>query len=162
MRFGISATSLMCPKNLRTRLRPVNVCCAIVASHFVARFGRTFRSAIGIAPGLNFDSFRGPEDRFSGLSPEFVLQTFTTQNDARGDRIAPARQNHCFTDCKSPKLPISQRLAEVTPPLHLKPCFRAAVPIWDGNRGDSRGKPANPHTFSCSARSGPPRRTPFA
>src|ERR1700719_2734848 len=113
MRFGISATSLICPKNLRTRLRPVNVCCAIVASHFVARFGRTFRSAIGIAPGLNFDSFRGPEDRFSGLSPEFVLQTFTTQNDARGDRIAPARQNHCFTDCKSPKLPISQRLARV-------------------------------------------------
>jgi len=42
---------------LRTRLRPVNVCCAIVASHFVARQGRTFRSAIGIAPGLNFDSF---------------------------------------------------------------------------------------------------------
>ena len=42
MRFGISATSLMCPKNLRTRLRPVNVCCAIVASHFVAPEGRTF------------------------------------------------------------------------------------------------------------------------
>jgi hypothetical protein len=46
----------MCPKNLRTRLRPVNVCCAIVASHFVTRHGRTFRSAIGIAPGLNFDT----------------------------------------------------------------------------------------------------------
>src|SRR5229473_1413287 len=29
MRFGISATSLMCPKNLRTRLRPVNVCRAL-------------------------------------------------------------------------------------------------------------------------------------
>jgi hypothetical protein len=67
MRFGISATSLMCPKNLRTRLRPVNVCCAIVASHFVARFGRTFRSAAATAPGLNFDPFRGPEDRFSGF-----------------------------------------------------------------------------------------------
>src|SRR5450631_1598626 len=26
MRFGISATSLIVPKNLRTRLRPVNVC----------------------------------------------------------------------------------------------------------------------------------------
>jgi hypothetical protein len=36
-------------------LRPVNVCCAIVASHFVALKGRAFRSAIGIAPGLNFD-----------------------------------------------------------------------------------------------------------
>src|ERR1700736_827440 len=31
MRFGISATSSIFPKNLRTRLRPVNVC-AIVAS----------------------------------------------------------------------------------------------------------------------------------
>src|SRR5262249_55577494 len=32
MRFGISATSWIFPKNFRTRLRPVNVC-AIVASH---------------------------------------------------------------------------------------------------------------------------------
>jgi hypothetical protein len=32
----------------------VNVCCAIVASHFVALEGRTFRSATAIAPGLNF------------------------------------------------------------------------------------------------------------
>src|SRR5262245_16422447 len=29
MRFGISATSWIFPKNLRTRLRPVNVCAAI-------------------------------------------------------------------------------------------------------------------------------------
>jgi hypothetical protein len=42
----------------------VNVCCAIVASHFVARQGRTFRSAIGIAPGLNFDSFLNLEALF--------------------------------------------------------------------------------------------------
>src|SRR5260370_9892154 len=34
MRFGISATSSIFPKNLRTRLRPVNVC-AIVASFFL-------------------------------------------------------------------------------------------------------------------------------
>ena len=31
MRFGISATSWIFPKNLRTRLRPVNVCAAIVS-----------------------------------------------------------------------------------------------------------------------------------
>src|SRR5690348_1017335 len=36
MRFGISATSWILPKNLRTRLRPVNVS-AIVASRFVRR-----------------------------------------------------------------------------------------------------------------------------
>src|SRR5580700_9156788 len=34
MRFGISATSSIFPKDLRTRLRPVNVC-AIVASFFL-------------------------------------------------------------------------------------------------------------------------------
>src|ERR1700733_1130146 len=40
MRFGISATSSIFPKDLRTRLRPVNVC-AIVASFFLrpARMG---------------------------------------------------------------------------------------------------------------------------
>src|ERR1019366_3865438 len=60
----------MCPKNLRTRLRPVNVCCAIVASHFVARQRRTFRSAIGIAPGLNFDTFRTLEAPGQDFNPE--------------------------------------------------------------------------------------------
>jgi hypothetical protein len=52
MRFGISATSLIFPKNLRTRLRPVNVS-AIVASRFVRRVlrRRVFRqAAIGRAP----------------------------------------------------------------------------------------------------------------
>jgi hypothetical protein len=55
-----------------------------VASHFVALEGRTFRSAIGIAPGLNFDSFLNLEAHFQDLSPEYVHQTFKTQNDARG------------------------------------------------------------------------------
>src|SRR6185437_5149295 len=82
MRFGISATSLMCPKNLRTRLRPVNVCCAIVASHFVALKGRTFRSAIGIAPGLNL-IVPNREPRFWDQSPESQHRTFKPQNDAR-------------------------------------------------------------------------------
>jgi hypothetical protein len=62
----------------------VNVCCAIVASHFVARQGRTFRSAIGIAPGLNFDSPLNLEAQFQDLNPESSRQTFRTQNDARG------------------------------------------------------------------------------
>jgi hypothetical protein len=38
-----------------------------VASHFVARQGRTFRSAIGIAPGLNFDSPLNLEAPISGF-----------------------------------------------------------------------------------------------
>jgi hypothetical protein len=69
---------------LRTRLRPVNVCCAIVASHFVARQGRTFRSAIGIAPGLNFDTPRNFEAPCQDFNPELGRQIFRTQNDARG------------------------------------------------------------------------------
>jgi hypothetical protein len=75
---------------LRTRLRPVNVCCAIVASHcHRPSRGRIVQSAITVAPGLNFDPSRRPEADFrAALSPEFVLQTFKTQNDARG---APAR-----------------------------------------------------------------------
>src|SRR6476660_1387502 len=89
MRFGISATSLMCPKNLRTRLRPVNVCCAIVASHFVAPDGRTFRSATAIAPGLNFESLRWNKVQIQELSPKSVLHAFKTQNDARGARLHP-------------------------------------------------------------------------
>ena len=34
-----------------------------------------------------------------------------------------------------------------------QPCFRAVLPIWDNNRGDSRGKFPNPHTFLCTTRS---------
>src|SRR5215475_9559687 len=53
MRFGISATSSIFPKNLRTRLRPVNVC-AIVAS-LTSPYARmddgTFRRASTAPPG---------------------------------------------------------------------------------------------------------------
>jgi hypothetical protein len=34
MRFGISATSLIDPKNFLTRLRPVNVCAIVYFSRF--------------------------------------------------------------------------------------------------------------------------------
>src|SRR4051794_30034114 len=52
--------------------------------------GRHFRAAATAAPGLNFDPFQAPEDRISGpFGPDFVLQTLKTQNDARGDLIAP-------------------------------------------------------------------------
>jgi hypothetical protein len=34
MRFGISATSLIVPKNFLTRLRPVNVCAIVSFSRF--------------------------------------------------------------------------------------------------------------------------------
>ena len=47
MRFGISATSWIFPKNLRTRLRPVNVCAIVYFSRFVrtASAGTPLRKA---------------------------------------------------------------------------------------------------------------------
>src|SRR5215831_7381623 len=89
MRFGISATSLMCPKNLRTRLRPVNVCCTIVASHYRRPLPDSSEARLPPPSGLNFDPFQGPGAPSSGAResprPEFVLPTFKTQNDVRGD-----------------------------------------------------------------------------
>src|SRR5712675_1497885 len=97
MRFGISATSLMCPKNLRTLLRPVNVCCAIVASH-LRRPG-----------GANL-----PKPDFQEFCPEFVLQTFKTQNDARAhNRTRPSQLFVSRTE-KARNLTVSQRLTPGT------------------------------------------------
>src|SRR6185437_4713421 len=33
-----------------------------------------------------------------------------------------------------------------------RPCFRAAIPIWDSNRRDSRDKLPSLHTFLCTTR----------
>jgi hypothetical protein len=88
---------------LRTRLRPVNVCCAIVASHFVARQGRTFRSAIAIAPGLNFDSFLSPGTN----SRTKVLNGRRTPENAKrraGRMTAPARPNLPRHGLKKPEI----------------------------------------------------------
>src|ERR1700739_4943804 len=155
MRFGISATSLMCPKNLRTRLRPVNVCCAIGASHFVALQGG---EPSGLRPpsrsGLNVDHFEG-EKPVSGN--QLVLNLFFRPSKRKTTRGAQMRTR--------PSEPFSLRTAKArqclspnglqggnTGAAAPKPCFRAAVPIWDDNHGDSRGKPAYPHTFLCSTR----------
>jgi hypothetical protein len=46
-----------------------------VASHFVAREGRTFRSAIGIATGLNFDSCLSLGAQCQEFNPESKYQT---------------------------------------------------------------------------------------
>src|SRR3954454_11497776 len=125
MRFGISATSLMCPKNLRTRLRPVNVCCAIVASHFVARHGRTFRSAIGIAPGLNPDTSPNSESqlRFIFLDPTMRPSERKTTREA-GLPLRPSQPSVSRTE-KARNLPVSQRLNRDTSP--FPPLSRAFV-----------------------------------
>src|SRR3954447_3660609 len=125
MRFGISATSLICPKNLRTRLRPVNVCCAIVASHFVARHGRTFRSAIGIAPGLNPDTSPNSKShvRFLFVDPTLRPSERKTTREA-GLLLRPSQPSVLRTE-KARNLPISQRLNRDTSP--FPPLSRAFV-----------------------------------
>src|ERR1700709_2006630 len=125
MRFGISATSLMCPKNLRTRLRPVNVCCAIVASHFVARQGRTFRSAIGIAPELNPDTSPNSKSQCQVFIRSPDSATFRTQNDARSRSPASPVSTIRLTDRKSPKFAyLPTAYAETSP---FPPSNRAFV-----------------------------------
>src|SRR5437764_431101 len=150
MRFGISATSLMCPKNLRTRLRPVNVCCAIVASHFRRPCGRTFRSATAIAPGVNFETLERNKAQFQELSPESVLQTFKTQNDARAHDCTRPSQLAASRTEKARNLTVSQRLTPGTCRPHRLPHFPAAAPIWGGIVEIRGANPANPHTFLCS------------
>src|SRR6186713_682994 len=163
MRFGISATSLMCPKNLRTRLRPVNVCCAIVASHFVARFGRAVQDAAAAAPRVEF--FEPVLGTRSPVSGRHALNLFFRPSKRKTTRGAhgharPSQRSFSRT-AKARNSLLSQRLTGKIP----HPCpprFRAAEPIWGDNSADSRGKPSNPHTFSCSACVGTFRRTPFA
>src|SRR5262245_51949719 len=143
MRFGISATSLMCPKNLRTRLRPVNVCCAIVASRYRRPFegANLPKSGCHRSPGLNFSSVLGPEAQFQGTQ---VLNLFFKPSERKTtrealDRTRPSDRSHC--GLQKPEIAYSpndlRRLRRRPPP---KPCFRAAAPIWGSNRGDSRVK----------------------
>jgi hypothetical protein len=47
--------------------------------------------------------FKGRKSGFRSSSPESVLQTFKTQNDARGAEAHPPVTTIVFTDCKSPK-----------------------------------------------------------
>src|SRR3954462_6032369 len=112
MRFGISATSLMCPKNLRTRLRPVNVCCAIVASHFVARSGRAVQSAAATAPRVEFfEPVLGARSPVSGRN---VLNLFfrpSKRKTTRGaHRHARPSQRLSSRTAKARNSLLSQRL----------------------------------------------------
>src|SRR5581483_11112998 len=153
MRFGISATSLMCPKNLRTRLRPVNVCCAIVASRYRRPFegGEPSKARLPPPPGFEFSSVLGSEAQFQGTQ---VLNLFFRPSERKTtrealDRTRPSDRSHC--GLQKPEIACSpndlRRIRRRPPP---KPCFRAAAPIWGSNRGDSRVKFSNPHKFPCS------------
>ncbi|CUT15138.1 hypothetical protein BF49_6218 [Bradyrhizobium sp.] len=78
-----------------------------------------------------------------------------------GRRSAPARHNHPLHGLQKPEIACSpnglQGMRHPCPPR-----FRAADPIWGDISADSRDKPSNPHTFSCSTCVGRFRRTPLA
>src|SRR4029077_17434650 len=63
---------------------------------------------------------------------------------------APARHNHRLHGLKKPEIAYLPTAYVETLPFRRQPCFRAVIPIWDDNRGDSRGNPPNPHTFLCT------------
>ena len=80
----------------------------------VALEGRTFRSATCIALGLNWIRSDRSEPKFQGFCPEFVLQTFKTQNDARAhNRTRPSQLFGSRTE-KARNLTVSQRLTSGT------------------------------------------------
>src|SRR6202008_5179522 len=113
MRFGISATSLMCPKNLRTHLRPVNVCCAIVASHPASPPPEGEPSEPRLPPpsGLNFRSVSPPGAQFGYFVPISFFGP-SKRKTTRGALTAPARHNHSFCGLqKARNLTVSQRLS---------------------------------------------------
>src|SRR5258705_10290177 len=89
--------------------------------------GRTFRSTTDAAPGLNFDSFRPLEADFQEICPEFVLQTFKTQNDARAHNRTRPSQLFVSRTKKARNLTVSQRLTPgepAAPPPTVLSCCR--------------------------------------
>src|SRR6476659_10076425 len=83
---------------------------------FAALIGRTLRSATAVAPGLNFESLERNKAKFQELSPESVLQTFKTQNDARAHDCTRPSQLIASRTEKARNLTVSQRLTSGTLP----------------------------------------------
>ena len=110
----------MCPKNFRTRLRPVNVCCAIVASHLrrPRREGEPSECAVLLPPpGLNFRTVPTVQIPISGFSSRFRSSDLQNAKRRAGRTTAPARHNHSFRGLqKARNLTVSQRLAPGTLP----------------------------------------------
>src|ERR1051326_861208 len=82
MRLGISATSWILPKNLRTRLRPVNVCAIVFDLSVSSRLrrhprrlpGRVRREGVRVRPSLEnspaLEPIRGPLPRIRELTAD--------------------------------------------------------------------------------------------
>jgi len=61
---------------------------------------------------------------------------------------APARHNHVFHGLKKPEIADLPTACAEALPFRRQPCFRATVPIWDGNM-ENRGTSLRIPTHSC-------------
>src|SRR5262249_6103063 len=66
---------------------------------------RTVRKTVATIPRVEFRSISRPEAQLQGASPEFVLQTFKTQNDARGAETHPPVQTMSSRTAKARNCP---------------------------------------------------------
>jgi hypothetical protein len=147
-------------------LRPVNVCCAIVASHLRRPRLRANLPNARLPPpsGLNFSN---RPDRPKPDFGDFVPISFFGPSKRKTTRGAHYRtrpsQPFISRTAKSPKSDRLPTACTGNPAAPVTaPCFPAAVPIWGGRRGNSRAKPSNPHTFLCTPCFGTPRSTLLA
>src|SRR5689334_22803738 len=115
--------------------------------------GRTFRMHGELPPsGLNFSN------RFARPNPDFRLFvpiSFFEPSKRKTTRGAHYRtrpsQLFISRTAKSPKSDCLPTACAGSPAAPVTaPCFPAADPIWGGERGDSRVKSTNPHTFLCT------------
>src|SRR6516225_8079531 len=93
MRFGISATSSIFPKNFLTRFRPVNVC-AIMSSRSIEPSGPRPTAAPPqvrtITPGrMRRMLLRHPRALFRGIEAKTTLQRAAIHRDRRDRRHSP-------------------------------------------------------------------------
>src|SRR5215467_9101107 len=66
---------------------------------------RTFRITVATVARVEFRSISRPKAQFQGASPEFVLQTLKTQNDARGAETHPPVQTMSSRTAKARNCP---------------------------------------------------------
>jgi hypothetical protein len=66
---------------------------------------RTFRKTVATVSRVEFRSISRPKAQFQAASPEFVLQTFKTQNDARGAETHPPVQTMSSRTAKARNCP---------------------------------------------------------
>src|SRR5580704_9555841 len=94
MRFGISPTSLTCPKTLRTRLRPVNVCAMSFLKPQMSRRSALAPDTLSDRPGLPGAAnapFWSHQQRFDAPPPSFRPDRILKNAHVQNAQTAPGR-----------------------------------------------------------------------